>query len=80
MGPIKDYIGCNVQPTDYGYKYTQSNLIQRMMTKFADEILSIKYQGKTPVKSNENIYVAENDSEIINSEGQTSYRSGIGLL
>ena len=80
MGKIKDYIGCNVEETNYGYKYTQSKLIQRMTTKFADELSTIKYIGKTPVKSNEKIYVAENDSEIINSEGQTSYRSGIGML
>ena len=80
MGPIKDYIGCNVEPTKYGYKYTQSKLIKRMMTKFAEELSIIKYHGKTPVKSNEKIHVAENDSEIIPSEGQTNYRSGIGML
>ena len=35
MGKIKDYIGCNVEETNYGYKYTQPKLIQRMMTKYA---------------------------------------------
>jgi hypothetical protein len=80
MGPIKDYIGYNVEKANYGYKFTQAKLIQRMITKFADELSSIKYHGKTPVKTNEKIYVAENDSEIIGSEGQTNYRSGIGML
>ena len=80
MGKIKDYIGCNVAETNYGYKYTQPKLIQRMMTKYADELYTIKSHGKTPVKSNEKIYVAENDTEIIDQEGQTSYRSGIGML
>jgi hypothetical protein len=32
------------------------------------------------VKSNDKIYVAENDSEIMDQEGQTNYRSGIGML
>ena len=41
---------------------------------------NVKYHGKTPVKSNEKIYVAENDSEIIDQEEQRSYRSGIGIF
>ena len=80
MGKIKDFIGCNVDETNYGYKYTQPKLIQRMINKYAEELTIIKYHGKTPVKSNEKIYVAENDTEIIDQEGQNNYRSGIGML
>ena len=80
MGKIKDYIGCTVESTIYGYKYTQPKLIQRMMTKFTAETSLLKYQGNTPVKSNDKIYAAENDSDIIDQEGQTDYRSGIGML
>ena len=50
------------------------------MTKYAEELFTIKYHGKTPFKSNEKIYVAANDSEIIDQEGQTSYHSGSGML
>ena len=62
IGKIKDYIGCNVEETSYGYKYNQPKLIQRMVNKYANELSSIKYHGNTPVKSNEKIYVAANDT------------------
>jgi hypothetical protein len=80
MGKIKDYIGCTVESTIYGCKYTQPKLIQQMMTKFTAETSLLKYQGSTPVRSNDKIYAAENDSDIIDQEGQTDYRSGIGML
>ena len=51
-----------------------------MLTKYADELSTIKYQGNTPVKSNDKIYVAVTDADMINQEGQTDYRSGIGML
>jgi hypothetical protein len=36
MGKIKDYIGCNVEATDYEYKYTQPKPIQQMIAKFSE--------------------------------------------
>jgi hypothetical protein len=80
MGKINDYIGCHIEEKNYGYKYTQPKLIKRMIEKFEDELKETWFKGKTPVKSNEKIYVAENDSEIMDQEGQAKYRSGIGML
>ena len=80
MGKVQDYIGFHIEKEDYGYKYTQPKLISRIIDKFGEEMIKIKYHGNTPTKTNDKIYVAENETEIMEQEGQTNYCSGIGML
>ena len=76
---MTEYVGCMVKRHNGALYLHQSNLIRRIERKFIEKVRNLR-SYKTPGTPGQGLVRVEENEEAINSEEQTQYRSGVGML
>ena len=81
-GPLKDFIGCDIHRDKEKKKgwLTQFDLIKKMTVKFKKEYSKMKTIYKTPSPPKEHVVRPKEGGSTLDTEMQTRYRSGVGML
>ena len=81
LGPIKEYIGCEVirNPNEKKLWLWQPDLIKKINKKFGEKVANCQ-RYKTPASPGEIIMRPQDGDALLSKEEQTEYQSGTGSL